>query len=96
LETYNLIFVDRRLQDDLAAALKDCRFAQRDLALSQREAEDLKQKLQDYVTEVERVEAMLSQKVYYWEKKLCLKKLFLMEQNLKKGDILKKLQKINK
>jgi len=55
--------VCRRLQDDLSAALKDCKISQRDLDAAQKEVEDLKQRLQNYVSEVQRIEDLLSQKV---------------------------------
>jgi uncharacterized membrane protein len=53
----------RRLQDDLTSALKDCKISQKKLVLAQKEVEDLKQRLQNYVSEVQRVEEVLAQKV---------------------------------
>ncbi|XP_059479845.1 centrosomal protein of 135 kDa isoform X1 [Neocloeon triangulifer] len=52
----------KRLQDDLSASLKDCKISKRDLDIAQRDVEDLKQRLQNYVSEVQRIENLLSNK----------------------------------
>ncbi|XP_066998908.2 centrosomal protein of 135 kDa [Anabrus simplex] len=53
---------NRRLQDDLAAATQDCRATARDLDIAREECEALKRQLQDYVSEIRRVEDLLAQK----------------------------------
>nr|CAD7605616.1 unnamed protein product [Timema genevievae] len=53
---------NRRLQDDLAAAIQDCRVANHSLEESRQEVENLKRQLQDYVDEVRRVEEILTLK----------------------------------
>nr|CAI5863781.1 unnamed protein product [Callosobruchus analis] len=53
---------NRRLQDDLAIALADCKDARKELDLSTRQIDDLKRQLQHYVAEVKRFEDQISQK----------------------------------
>jgi centrosomal protein CEP135 len=54
---------DRRLHSDLASLTEDCRRANSDLEASRQEVENLKRQLQEYVSEVRRVEEMLANKV---------------------------------
>lgn len=61
-ENYLCPFV-RRLHSDLASLAEDCRRANNDLEASRQEVENLKHQLQEYVSEVRRVEEMLARKV---------------------------------
>lgn len=54
---------NRRLQDDLAAATKDCLTARRELDMDKQDVENLKKQLQQYVTEVKKAEELLTKKV---------------------------------
>lgn len=60
-----LNFVDRRIQDDLAATCQDCNNARRELEIARRCVDDLKTQLQTYVMEVKRTEDLISQKVIF-------------------------------
>ncbi|PSN39077.1 hypothetical protein C0J52_07360, partial [Blattella germanica] len=53
---------NRLLHNDLAAITEDLRKSNHDLELARQEVENLKRQLQDYVTEVRRVEELLSRK----------------------------------
>ncbi|KAK6637475.1 hypothetical protein RUM44_007892 [Polyplax serrata] len=53
---------NRRLQDDLAAATKDCLTARRELDMDKQDVENLKKQLQQYVTEVKKAEELLTKK----------------------------------
>jgi hypothetical protein len=54
---------DRRLHSDLANLTENLRRANSDLESSRREVENLKHQLQEYVSEVRRVEELLAKKV---------------------------------
>lgn len=54
---------NRRLQDDLACAAKDCLSARRELEIEKDDVEKLKKQLQQYVAEVKKAEELLSKKV---------------------------------
>lgn len=54
---------NRRLQDDLTSAVKDCHLARRQLENEKKEVENLKRQLQQYVNEVKRAEELLFKKV---------------------------------
>jgi hypothetical protein len=54
---------DRLLHSDLANLTEDLRRANSDLESSHREVENLKHQLQEYVSEVRRVEELLAKKV---------------------------------
>lgn len=56
---------NRRLQDDLASAIKDCHTARRELGNEKQEVDNLKRQLQQYVNEVKRAEELLMKKVKY-------------------------------
>jgi chromosome segregation ATPase len=54
---------NRLLHSDLANLTEECRRANSDLESSRKEVEDLKHRLQGYVSEVRRVEELLAKKV---------------------------------
>jgi predicted nucleic acid-binding Zn-ribbon protein len=63
IEKYVCCF-DRLLHSDLANLTENLRRANNDLESSRREVENLKHQLQEYVSEVRRVEELLAKKVY--------------------------------
>lgn len=54
---------NRRLQDDLTSAIKDCHAARRDQETNRQEVDNLKRQLQQYCNEVKRAEELLMKKV---------------------------------
>lgn len=57
-----LIRENRRLQDDLSSAAKDCITARRELEIEKQDVENLKKQLQQYVAEVKKAEELLTKK----------------------------------
>lgn len=65
MDRENAIQENMRLQDDLAAVTCELRTLQRELDASRAESFDLKKQLKTYVSEVRRIEEILTKKVRF-------------------------------